>query len=565
MSRHSLTAGVVLLVIAAGCSGAPRAPVGAPGGRVPAGRPGPVAAAEAASARPSVDALVRASWRAAGITPAPLAGDAEYLRRVTLDLTGRLPSLDQARAFLADRNPRKREHLVDELLASPAYAEHFADVYGDLLFGREARLRGPFANGPVRTFLVEAFARNRPWDRLSHELLTASGELAEDGAVAYVARHALKGQDAAAAAGQTARVFLGLSIQCAQCHDHPYDPTFKRDDFNRFAAYFAEVRVRRDKAEPGSPPRFSVDDRTLPEVLTSDGPRGERARRKAAERAAAKGREVPPWLVVEPRFLGRDVSPLAGETRRQTLARAIVASPLFARAAVNRTWALFFGAGVIDPWDDLGGEAEAPPPVLAALSADFVASGYDLRALCRALVLSDAYQRSSAGVADQNRARAAETLFARARVRPMSADQLFGALVTVTGLEQAERGRFRAVVAQGKQRVLREFLSVFPDDEMSERDDFSGSVAQMLLVLNGEISSYGSLAVPGGTLDRVLGESPDAEARLESLFLAAYARPPRPAEAAPLLAYVRSQGGQPAAWEDVFFALITSSEFTTNH
>jgi hypothetical protein len=539
----------LVLALLAACSSSPR-----PAARAPVPPAAPAAA-------PGLDALTRDAWARAGVTPAPVADDATFLRRVTLDVAGRVPTVAEARAFLADTDPRKRERLVDRLLASPEHAEHFADVYSDLLFGRDARLRGPLARGPGRAYLVRAFAENRPWDVVATEILTATGDIADDGAVAYVGFHVAKGQDAGAAAGTTARLFLGLSIQCAQCHDHPYDERWTQRDFDAFAAYFAETRARRGKDDAGRP-SLVVFDQPLPEALYADGPRGERARAKLTDRLAARGREVPGWALVRPRFLGRDVPPADGETRRQTLARAIVASPLFARVTVNRTWALFFGTAISDPWDDLGAEDEAPPPLLDRLASDFAASGHDHRALVRAIVLSDAYQRASSAPGG---AEPAERVFARARVRPLSADQLFAALLTATGLEHAGRGRFRQDVERGKQQALRELLFVFPDDEMGESDGFSGSLAQALLFWNGELTNLGATAFEGTVLGEALAASDDPAARLDTLFLAAYARFPRAEERTRLLAWVAEQGGGRAAWEDLFFALLASSEFTTNH
>jgi hypothetical protein len=514
------------------------------------------------AAAPDVNALEQGGWAKAGVIAAPAASDEEFLRRVTLDLVGRVPTVDEARAFLGDAAADKREKLVDRLLASPDYAEHWADVYGDLLWGRDARLRGPYARlDRPRAYLVDAFAGDRPWDQVAAELIGSSGELAQDGKVSYVAAHIAKGQDAAGAAGATARIFLGLSIQCAQCHDHPYDKRWKQADFIAFAAFFAETRAKIEKQDAG-PPRLLVFDQPLPKAITDDGPRGERVRARISARLKQKGRELPPWALVEPRFLGRDVPAKHGETRRQTLARAIVGSPLFARVTVNRTWAAFFGAGVVDPWDDLGGEDEPQPALLERLAADFAGSGYSMKKLVREIVLSDAYARSSTGANDDGKAAA---VFARARVRPLSADQLFRSLVTATAIERAARGRFKADVGSARERALKEYLFVFPDDEAGETDKFSGSVAQMLLLLNGEVVNDGAMALPGATLGDALAASTDPEARLDTLFLAAYARKPRPDESKALLAYVVAQGGTKEAWEDVFFALLTSTEFTTNH
>jgi hypothetical protein len=255
------------------------------------------------------------------------------------------------------------------------------------------------------------------------------------------------------------------------------------------------------------------------------------------------------------------VEPNQGESRRETLARAMVGSELFAKAAVNRAWASLLGHGVVDPWDDLGGEGADHPELLDRLAAEFAAGGYDLKKLYKAIVLSDAYARSARGPESKE----ATAEFARAPLRLLSADQLFDSLLVATGLERAGRGKFRKQVEQGKQRALREYLFVFPDDEMAEVDTDMGNVTQALLLWNGEVTNLGALALEGGVLAEILAAGGDRGARLEAMFLAAYARRPTADEAARLGAWLEAQGDGKAAYEDLYFAMLTSTEFVTNH
>ena len=265
---------------------------------------------------------------------------------------------------------------------------------------------------------------------------------------------------------------------------------------------------------------------------------------------------------VAPKFLGRTISIKDDQSRREALADAIVESDLFAKAVVNRTWASLMGRGLVEPWDELGGENDpSHPPVLEYLAAGFVRSGYDHRALLETIVLSDAYQRSSAALSpDENGTRVAA--FAQAPVRPMSAEQLFRSLMMATGVENVRGRRFKRRVDQRKRQALREYQLTFADDEMGAADAFSESVPQALLLLNGALTVRGSSASLDGTrIDRILEANPSPSARIDSLFIAVYGRHPSPTEQTQFGDVLRTPGD----FEDLMHAMLLSSEFTTIH
>jgi hypothetical protein len=570
IKMRNLIVGAVCLSLAA-CGGA-QAPGVAAGPGVPA----------VASAR-KLDDLLAASWKAAGVRVAPAISDGEFLRRASLDLIGRVPTLAETRGFLADRGDDRRGRLVDRLLASPEFGEHWADVYGQMLWKTEGSAR--IEKQDPRGYLVQAFNENTRYDRLTHALLTATGDVRENGAAAFFAARARGGGGPEAVAGAAARIFLGLSIQCAQCHDHPYDTRWKQQDFYGLVAYFARTRVRREKTMPGMD---AMDDMAGAAGNGNGGGNGmpnkvsfgvhEVRRGEARMRAPRSETEV----VVAPRFLGRptEAGLASGEPRRHTLARAVLASDLFPKAMVARTWAQLFGAGVVDPWDDLGAENDPQhPPLLDSLARDFRAGGFDIKALLRRMVLSAAYARSSvpapvpgtnasAGLATDAAdaaGAAAVRAFARARVRPLSPEQLFRTLNTMTAVDEMVRHRQTEERAERlRERTLREYRFTFEDDEMADVD-FDGSMPQALLLLNGELTNNGTRAAEGGTLARILAERPAPADRLEGMFLAAYARPPTAEEKALLLPALERAGRNRRAYEDVFFALCTSTEAVTNH
>jgi Protein of unknown function (DUF1549)/Protein of unknown function (DUF1553) len=526
----------------------------------------PAPAAQGAGLGPAgLDPMLEALWREAKVRPAAPADDGAFLRRVSLDLIGRIPTLTETKAFLGDAGPDRRSRLVDRLLGSHEFAEHWGDLYADLLFGQERKAAKLEKQYDPQSWLVKAFEDNRGYDKIARELITATGDLRSNGAVAFITARARGGGGPEAVTGAAARVFLGLQIQCAQCHDHPYDKRWKQEDFYGLVAYFARTKPKNEK--------ITGDLREMSMMMDGEETAAATPKKKAKSMKTfvlvdvrrGEARMHRPHSeedeLVSPRFLGRDIAPHGDETRRETLARAILSSDLFPKAMVSRTWAQLFGAGLVEPWDDLGGEGDARHPrVLVELARDFVASGYDVKRLLRTIILSTAYARSSAG-SDEGVA-----TFAQAGVRPLSPEQLFRSLVSVTGAE--EIGKRRRDPERTEKRLLqafREYQFVFGDDEMAEANRFDGSVPQSLLLMNGELTNGGTRADEGGVLAQVLAGSADPAARLDDLYLAAYARRPTAEERAPLLEYLRGHRNGRAAYEDIFFALITSTEAITNH
>jgi hypothetical protein len=490
-----------------------------------------------------INTAVAALWSEEGVTPAPAAEDAEFLRRVSLDVIGRIPTAEEARLFLDDTAPNKRELVVDRLLASSEYAEHWSEVYFDLLISGEAKQLAR-AEAP-RQYLLQSFQQNKPYNQLATELITATGDLNENGAVAFIASQAKSGGVERVAA-TTAELFLGIQIQCAQCHDHPYDARYKQEDFYGLVAYFAQTR-----------PKLNKEEKSLSVV---DVGRGEaKMKRPGAEKEER----------ITPKFLGHEALPKGDQSRRQALAGAIEASDLFAKSMVNRTWAHLFGRGLVEPFNDLGGELDSNhPPLLTKLSKDFIDAGYDQKVLLKKILLSEPYALSSRG--EPNPAsdpQQKEQVFARAAIRPLSSSQLFRSLYLATNLEEMAKKRVgnEERLQKMKKMALREYEFVFGNDEMSEVSAFDGNIPQALLLLNGEIVNRGSLSKAGSQLEKIIAASPDKATRLENIFLTVYGRRPTTEEVTTLSAYLSDNKDKPQAYEDVFFALLTSTEFITNH
>ena len=565
--------GALLLLVAAveGCG--PRAatpaasvPLSATGtgGPRPGGH-GPTPSAVAAAAE--IDDLLEQQWRAAAVVPAAPASDDEYLRRVTLDLLRRIPTLAEIDAHQSLGRGTGRAELVDTLLASAEHAEAWADLYLELFVGGEFRKPGVTKRLDPRGYFVEAIRANRRFDQVATELLTFTGPIEPSGPGVFLASH-LKGGGAEEAAAATARLFLGLQLQCAQCHDHPYDARYRQEDFYGLAAYFARTksRARRATGPDGEDMATASEDMAAP-------PDRDRPGRVYAIVDKTRGQTTfrrPDSLedvVAVPRFLGRELQPAAGETPRQTLARAVVQSELFAKVVVDRTWAQLFGTGLVEPWDDLGGENDARhPELLNRLAVDFRNRGFDVRRLLRTLVLSRAYGLTSRTPPSDGAEAVAPgaATFARAAVRRAAPDQIFRSLLVATGAAHTERPGGEPMDKKIA-RLRKEYLFVFADEERAEVDTFDGNIPQTLLLWNGEIVNRGARALPGGVLAGILAERPQPGARLERMFLATLSRSPSATERARLLPVLTASGAGIAAYEDVFFALLTSTEMLTNH
>ncbi|MDC3959892.1 DUF1549 domain-containing protein [Polyangium jinanense] len=582
------TSASVALALLSACSGG--GTVGLPS---PTATPSsPTATATSAPAATDIvsriDALLEAEWKAAGVAPAKPAPDAQFLRRAWLDLAGTLPPPEVVTTFLADSAPDKRVRAVDALLASPHFAERWAAYWEDVLI---RDVKGNLVDrAAFRAFLHARFAENAPWDRVVRELVAATGK-SSPGGPARERRMAAQ-NDAAEAeaegvngatnwvvqyrggvedlAGATARTFLGVQIQCAQCHDHKTEK-WTTTDFRRFAASFARTRVKPvEEKEKGMARAFEVE----------DGKRG-----RVGKKATDEAREI---ATLAPAAL--DGTELEGDTPRAELAAWITskANPWFSKALVNRVWGLFFGRGFVEPVDDLRpSNPPRAPAVLDALAADFATHGYDLKHLLRTLCATRAYGLAGGPPA-------AEATWAAFAPRPLPAPVLLDAVLTATRLdpwlEDTLGERADALRAKMRER----FRFVFDVDEEGSRAEFDGTIPQALLLLNGPLVGYGSSALAGATLADVLAMQGGDAAKIEALYLRTLSRRPTAEEISRWVRFLDEAASAPEepaakptgqgplgkigkkrgwvaksprdqAYEDLFWALLDSTEFAFQH
>ncbi|MBL8724482.1 MAG: DUF1553 domain-containing protein [Planctomycetes bacterium] len=482
-----------------------------------------------------VDEHVHQKLQRARVAPAPVCSDEVFVRRVFLDLVQQLPTPAEAAAFVADPAADKRARLVDDLLQRPGFATAQAMAWAEVLQADAATMELKGANALVR-WLEEGFATNRPFDAMVHELLTASGATFRHGpANLYVTadRPHLLGE-------RVAQNFLGVRMQCAQCHNHPFE-NWTMNDYYGFAAFFAQVGRKRGE----DPYEFVVWDR-----------RSGEARHERDNSVAA------------PRFLGGGPATVPpGTDRRRVLADWLCAAdnPWLARNVANRVWAALLGRGIVDPPDDVRiSNPASHPALLEALAKHLVDSRFDVRTLFRTICTSRTYQL--ARHPDEPPA----ALFAGNQVRRLTAEQLLDAIGSVTGVPTkytgVPLGGPATAIARGRTGVR--FLEVFgrPPREGActcERRQ-EPTLSQALHLINGDTLSK-KIADRGGRLRRALEAEAAPAAMLEELFLAAYSRRPTAAENEQLLATIAGAADARAAWEDVYWAVLNSKEFCFQH
>jgi len=497
----------------------------------------------------TLDAALEDHWRTAAVTPTPAADDAVFVRRLTLDLAGRIPTAEEVTSYVEDPRPDKRERRVDALLADEEFAAHWADVYTELLLGGATQLPGGIEQG-THAWLEQALAGDADWADMTTELLTVSGRVEPESPAGFIAVHGRKGR-VEALTGTTARVFLGVSIECAQCHDHPLDDRYTQRDFYELAAYFAQTRPRVRKG--GDMGR---------EITIVDRRRGQMRMPTADD---APGTRTGPLVL--PAFFGQTQADDPDQTRREALASSIVDSPLFAKAAVGRVWTQLFGRGVVDPWHDLGAPDQAHPALLDHLADDFRDHDHDLRHLVRTIVLSRAYDRASADPSAEatTQTAARRQAFARFPVRPMTVHQLVRSLLVATGRRDDTIAQRERTVDKIVRQARKAHLVEHGDDEMLSADTFTGSVPQAMFLLGGPLTVRGASAGPRGTLRDIMDDHTSTAARLDALMLATVGRTATPEEQSRLGGYVDEHSRPQPAFEDVMHAVLLSSEFLSIH
>jgi hypothetical protein len=508
-----------------------------------------------------VNAELAQSWVESGVKPAEPATDSEWCRRVFVRVLGRIPTVEELQAFVKDKAADKRERLVDRLQTDEDYVEeyarHWSLVWSNVLVGRTGGRGESLADREgLEQYLRTSLAKNKPYNQLVQELLTATGSAKPgtdgyNGAVNFLLDGA--SEDATLASARVGRVFLGQQLQCAQCHTHPTQE-WSQEHFWAFNSFFRQMRAEK----------------------TADGARLVNVDFPGQGKGSTDGEvfyETPTGLLKTafPRFIDGTELPHTGELaqvdRRAELARLIVASEQFPRALVNRMWSHFFGYGFTQPVDDMGPNVSpSQPEILDRMAREFAARGYDLTSVIRWVALSDPFGRSSklGSLASKDMPEVGEVaLFSRYYSRQMQAEEVYNSLVQAAQIRKSAASE--AAVEQARVDWLAQFSrNMATDDAMEETH--TGDLRQSLIMMNGELMKQAVSSQHAGLLQKVQAAEMKFDKKVEHLFLSALSREPTKREqqaAATIL--MNGSGNEATALEDIWWALLNSNEFILDH
>lgn len=493
-----------------------------------------------------VDRHVFDKLKMLNILPSDVCTDQEFIRRACLDLCGVLPSTDMVKEFLASTDKDKRARLIDQLLERPEYADFWTLKWSDILRSNRKTIQVKGIH-VFQSWLHDHVTNNTPINQVVRELLTANGDTFSNPPANYyrIAR------DPQNLAETTAQLFFGIRMQCAKCHNHPFE-RWTQDDYYSMAAFFARVKQKKTALPPGSPPNTPAA-----EVVYSE--------RSGEVVQPRTGKTMPP------KFMGGPVADVApGRDRREVLADWLASggNPFFAKSVVNRVWFHLTGRGIVDPVDDFrDSNPSANDALLDALAKDFVEHNFDVKHLIRTIMASRTYQLS----AQTNDFNVDDTkYFSHAVTKSLSAEQLLDAICAVTGVPEKFAGLpagTRAVQLPDGE-VNHTFLKTFgqPGRELAcecERESDS-NLAQALQLINGPTINE-KLRNPANRLGTLLGQKMSETDMLNDLYLTTLSRPPTPGEVKASLEHVAKNADKRKAWEDLQWALINSKEFLFRH
>lgn len=562
-----------------------------------------------------VDRLIEADLAASKFTPADLVNDEDFLRRVSFDIAGTPPSAKDVTLFGLDTDPNKRAVVVDRLLASEGYATNWARYWRDVLFLRATNERARLMVGSFEDWMAEQLRKNASWSDITRALLTATGDVQENGATALMFIHEANQEEIA---GEASRIFLGIQMQCANCHDHPTDK-WTRDQFHSLAAFFPRVSVRREPNDPRAATIVSFDGRGprpgFGDLLANadrffnfndTNKDGKLSKDEAAKSPLARGfdrllelgdenrdnmlslkelKSMPPPMLppgrgseehfmpdlAHPNDQGKLMTPaffvtnakgrtgMEDEDRRELIAKFITSptNPWFAKSFVNRLWGELLGEGFYMPIDDMGPERK--PRMGAALdllAAEFVKHNHDIQWLLRTITATRAYQRQ----VRYNEPTENPVPFASAVPSRLRSDHIFNSIIKVLGVEEGPRG-VEGPAARFRRSPRQQFEQMFGYDPSTPQDELLGNVPQALILMNFQPLTNALRAEGNTRLGQILNNNQNDADALSELYLAFLAREPSDKERAIATEYIAKVGNRREAFEDLAWSLLNSSEF----
>jgi len=539
-----------------------------------------------------INQYIRQGWADNEVTPSETADDAEFARRASLDIVGRIPTYTELTEFIESDSRDKRERFVDQLLDNEDYIRNSTSIWGNLLVGRSNNRGG--GRAALDQWLRNAIYKNIPYDQFVKELITAEGSSDENGAVVFLSSHL--NEMAVPATAITARLFLGRQLQCTQCHNHPFND-WQQAQFWGMNAFFRGTRRQ------GNPNRGAVTLTDSPAALVVDFEKRngtmQTARRQFFDGDGTQLAALDVTVdILELRERGQK---RALARPREELANYIIdpTKPYLAETQVNRVWGQLFGYGFTKPVDDMGPHNQpSHPKLLSYLAGQFREAGYDSKRLIRWIAASEAYNLTSRfndGNLDDNPAAGEMALFSHMYLKQFRAEQLYDSLLIATAADQANRTSEQA--ENQRATWLRQFVQTFGTDENDESTSFNGTIPQALLLMNGQLMNNALGGGDGSFLRRVVLSAtgrPDEDdktapttvkqarlaatraarsrnkntpAKIETLFLVALSRKPTATELDAFNdVYARGNYRDPVVGlQDIFWSLLNSNEFVINH
>lgn len=548
----------------------------------------------------AIDREIAKVWTRDKIKPAGLSSDEEFVRRVHFDLTGLPPTREEAVAFIDSKDKDKREKLINRLLEDKRFGEHMGDLWSNIILGRGGQGGRGGGNTLFAVWLAERFNANAKFSDIIYDIVTAQGKSSVNPAVAVYSRE--QPFNIANAAGLVTKTLTGVQLQCAECHDHPYEDDWKQTTFQGVASFFSPIQSRQNLRVLPVDPEVTDDSREvrLPPGMAENLPA------EVRQAVAERGKYGKPVTMD-----GKAVTIPGRDFWRPFLAKWMINKDnrQTARYTANRFWSFAFGIGLHNPVDDFNSfNSPSHPELLDLLAQDMIDNRYDVKRIYRAMLNSRTYQLSGRG----GPAKAEGWHFASAASRQLTAEQFFGALMTVSGssdIARAYRGRTGSPATQVRRQVearmkqmqkdnpnqrdydfdedalkrfeawyekmsdlwfLRRnmaagFSSQSSDDELTDADSFSLTMDQALAVMNGEFTNRIAGSGRGTIAADLVQKVKSDDTRIETLYLTVLSRRPTSSETSRLKKYVAEQKDVTAAYEDILWALLAGSEFATNH
>jgi hypothetical protein len=484
-----------------------------------------------------IDALTSKHWQANQIQPAPLADDATFLRRVTLDLAGRIPTYREATTFATDRSPQKRQQAIKRLLTSPEYPLHLGRVLDEMIQGKYA------GNAEFIEYLRSAVAQHRGWDCIFREIMLGPWHTKERKRADYFLTRRLNNLDDLT--NDTARVFFGVNVSCAKCHDHPLVADWKQDHYYGMVSFFNPTyEGSKARRRDGAIMEKLVGDVTF---LTTKG-----VRRNAKV------------MFLSSRVLN-DSAAKSPNRREQLVQIALDEKHFFSRAIVNRLWAYLMGRGLVQPVDQMHtANPPAIPGLLEWLADDLAEHGYDLDRLMAALVSSRGYQQAS--TAPNSSEPPSEKLFAQAQLRPLTPEQYALSIILALGEDTFDRSTAADVRARRYRELEGQAAGLTRLKLLDARTDrFQSSASEALFMSNN--AEVQRLLLPAGkNLTARLQATADARQLVQTAIWTVFSRPPEKEELDYLTGWVEERkADRSKACRELIWALLTAAEFRFNH